>query len=350
MAHRTVSVGIVAALFGLAVCTQAQGQVCREVRQGGWTIEKLEKLKTEDADKNLSGLACAPAEDGERRCILVQDEKFRAAFARLSQGKITVRKAFKLPRISRKNTNGAEFDAEAAAWSDGQFYVLGSHSVKGKSCAPNRDSRQLVRFSSARERSKPKFERARPILDLIGHDAELIRHAGQCLGRAGRPENATGDWKPNQGLNFEGLAVTGSHVLLGLRGPVMAGKAVVVKAGRAALFDRSPQQPAEVFRLTLEPAGGIRDLAALPGSGGILILSGSEDDNTGGAAIHRWDGKSATVDTLCRLPDPVAAGSKQKPEALLVLEHEAGKLRVLVVSDGVSGGRPQEYEISLPAK
>ena len=117
------------------------------------------------------------------------------------------------------------------------------------------------------------------------------------------------------------------------------GAAQVIEMDLDFVFGNA-QPKAKSHQLKLDPSGGVRDLAALGSD--ILILSGSEDDDTGNAAIHLWNGSGGAAQKLCDLPDP-PKGSKDKPEALHVLTASDQAVHVLVLSDGVAGGNPREF-------
>lgn len=119
--------------------------------------------------------------------------------------------------------------------------------------------------------------------------------------------------------------------------------AQIIKVRRNTLF-RAAIPEVDRFSLKLSPAGGVRDLAVHGNQ--LLILSGSEDDDIGEAAIHLWDGVSNQARKLCDIPDPKPQ-SDDKPEARLVFDGTETGLRVLVLSDGPTGGNPREFVIDL---
>ena len=116
-----------------------------------WTVEGAEKLSKKKYRENFSGLACSGLLGTDPVCVLVQDENFQAALAALTPRQLTIEGTFDLPEA----TGNGEYDAEATAFADKLFYVLGSHSRKAKSCDENQDSRALVRFSLNEMTSAP---------------------------------------------------------------------------------------------------------------------------------------------------------------------------------------------------
>jgi hypothetical protein len=322
-------------------------KTCQQANAGKWTIAIPDALRKYDKKddryyvRDFSGMACAPAAGGSRMCIVVQDEDFEAGLARLSGTHIAITRVFKLPSTPKPAAKGKEFDAEAAAWHGGQFYILGSHSRRAKSCKANDHSAQLVRLSLHPGKKKHVYDRSIKLKELSGPAAVLRKYYRRCPGTE-LPKKAKRGSKPH-GANFEGLAVTERHVFLGLRGPVLGGKAHIIRANREPLFGKTGALETRVFRPALFAGGGVRDMATIGAQGGsILILSGKESDATGGAAIHLWDGDGDKAQMLCVLPDP-PMGSQDKPEALLVLDRTNREVRVLVLSDGLDGGAPREY-------
>lgn len=91
---------------------------------------------------NVSGFVCAP--NAPEFCLAVTDEGHEAAFVRLTDGQLTPGAPFSLPIAAD------EFDAEGAA-ADGEFfYIVGSHSVKRKSCEDHLANRTVLRFGAVR--------------------------------------------------------------------------------------------------------------------------------------------------------------------------------------------------------
>ncbi|MGE3246948.1 MAG: DUF3616 domain-containing protein [Beijerinckiaceae bacterium] len=329
----------------LAYVAMASGSLAAQCKRSAnvWKIDGLKQNFSRKQRKNLSGLACAPMQQGMQRCLIVQDEGFRAAWGEMTPGRLKLTASFNLPDYAPLSGSG-EMDAEAAAWSQEKFYVLGSHSTKDKRCASNASSEVLLRFAFGP--GKPRLERSRSLLELLAQIPELKSSIHGCLGS---PEARKKKWQKAKahGLNIEGMAIAGSDAVFGLRGPVVNRRAALVRVGLDSLFGNASAKP-HISLLPLQPPGGVRDLATLDSTGAqILILSGAEDDATGRAAIHLWDGKASTAAKLCDLPDP-PKGSKKKPEALFVTARDGKIIRLLVISDGIRDGEPEEYEFALP--
>jgi len=146
------------------------------------------------------------------------------------------------------------------------------------------------------------------------------------------------------GLDIEGLAVRDRRLSLGLRVPLLDGRAFVVRVPADAAFG-SEARP-EVFPLALGAGVGVRDLARA--GDGLLVLTGPElpeaEDQPGSARVFLWREGEAPRDL-----GPLGGMRRdEKPEALLVLGEDAEGYRVLVMSDGTgrdAGGRPTEYRV-----
>lgn len=141
------------------------------------------------------------------------------------------------------------------------------------------------------------------------------------------------------GLDIEGITVSNGETLLGLRGPVLDGFAVVV---HLTLSERLSIK--EYCLSFLDLAGlAIRDLTL---SGGcVLIIAGPVSDADGPFALYEWTGKrSAEIQYPQQIfkwqRDPGEAGSAEKPEGLCRLDR-SGKPGHVVVYD-----RPRADRVS----
>jgi len=105
----------------------------------------------------------------------------------------------------------------------------------------------------------------------------------------------------DNGLDIEGIAARGERLLLGLRGPVLRGIALVAELQLSGL-DPAPGSgpigaPLELVSLHLRylDLGGlaVRDLVALPGSNDALILAGPTMTLAGPCLLLHWPGAFA---------------------------------------------------------
>ncbi|MBE9171703.1 DUF3616 domain-containing protein [Cyanobium sp. LEGE 06143] len=153
------------------------------------------------------------------------------------------------------------------------------------------------------------------------------------------------------GLDIEGIAARGERLLVGLRGPVLRGIALVLDLRLAGLDDDGPTLSlAGCHCRYLQLAGlAVRDLAVVPGSDDVLVLAGPSMTQAGPCYLYRWrnalgtvnNGPVAGVITLEELepllwirdgrPGRPDEGS-DKPEGLEVQRH-GGRLLVWVAYD-----------------
>ena len=135
------------------------------------------------------------------------------------------------------------------------------------------------------------------------------------------------------GLDIEGLAVRGRQVLLGLRGPVLDGQAVVVelrvKEGLAIAESRT-------FVHIIDLGGlGIRD--AVFADDHVLLLAGPTGAADGPFRIHKWQpAQTKLIQATTVIHEWVANG--EHPEGLCPL-HRSGGAGLLVVYDTPAGFR-----------
>jgi hypothetical protein len=296
--------------------------------------------------KEISGIACAPLSSDLMRCIIATDEGFSGVLVTLQNRSIQVD-----DEISLVPSQGKEFDAEGAAFDakTNAFYVIGSHGKSRHKCEDNPAAFSLIRIPIDPKTGRPSFEVkagavakeivfAKSIKPAMLASEKIGPHVDKCLGT--KPsKKKKGDFAHEQGANVEGLAILGGNLFVGFRGPVQNGTAYMLKFDRDAVFAQEGAK-ASTIEVKLGNGMGVRDLAAV--AGGLLVLSGPEDDDPGKAAIHYYDDGKGTVDSLGQIPDPADGG---KPEALLLLEETPTRYRVLVLSDSAKNGEPTEFLI-----
>jgi len=215
-----------------------------------------------------------------------------------------------------------EIDIEGLDEDGGYLWLIGSHSAKRKkveqeelqenTAAVNVERLGTVevkgnRFTLARV---PLNGSAEPVARhesltaarLEGDDTENVLtkalktdpHLGRFVARLSSDgKDVEGIPSKDNGLDVEGLAVTGNRVFFGLRGPVLRGWAVIIELRVKAKSDDV---------LTLEPigpAGGlyIKHFLKLDGLGvrelvihekDLLVLAGPSMDLDGPVFIYRW--------------------------------------------------------------
>ena len=262
---------------------------------------------------------------------------------------------FKLPA----GANG-EMDIEGL-WADGDYlWLVGSHSLKR--CKPKRHETEagdaLARMEEV-EREPNRFFLGRiPLVEQVPGIHTPVRSDGERQAasvKLGKNRSAIARWVANDshlrpfldipskenGFDVEGLAVRGSRVWLGLRGPVLRGHAVVLDL---EITERSPGR-LKARRLDdgkryrkhlLDTRGlGIRDMR-LSGDD-LLLLVGPTMSLEGPAFVLRWRGAAhddssgvidpKSIETVAELPyrlnvdhpEGIDLWPEAGPEALLVI-------------------------------
>lgn len=150
----------------------------------------------------------------------------------------------------------------------------------------------------------------------------------------------------DNGIDFEGLAVTGDRVFIGLRGPVLRGWAVIVEleAGDGPGIEPEPIGPVgrRYRKHFLDLRGlGVRELCRQGED--LLVLAGPTMELDGRTAVFRWrdaltSGGEAVLhkdDLKCELNAPFGEG-KDRAEGITLLKDGRS---VLVVYDSPAGER-----------
>ena len=241
----------------------------------GKLIGKISK-KTGKVKKSedVSGIACTKQKGFPRTCLIIDDNLQDAQFVEVKDGKLVVGASVNLIK-NKFGDARLELDGEGVAFSQGFFYVIGSHghprdSDEKLDPVKDRDeinariaaNSQIVRIR-VRDRADAKPEPTSTLRKIITGEATLKGFADRRL-----EEN---------GVTIEGIAIKDDKTLFaGFRGPVLKGdegksRAVVLSVPLDALFDGGDAQH-RVFRLPLGPARGVRDLVTY--EDGILILAG----------------------------------------------------------------------------
>jgi hypothetical protein len=298
---------------------------------------------------DLSGLACMPSATGTLRCLVINDEGSFAQFAQIAENRVTP--GATVPLIGDKPSDAAlgtppsgickeagafgELDGEAVTFSAGAFYVAGSHG-----CSRHKGEFRLSAFHLARlkvdEAGSPSGK-----VELTYRLSDMLRRAGDAAPYFGKALN------DENGMNLEGVAVTGPILWAGLRAPSLAGKAFLVGAPVEALFAPG-QAPATVvptvIAIPADPDRGIRDLAALP-DGRLLVLVGPAADQALPYSLLLVDPiKPDATKALGDLP----ARPGLKAEAVTILGQRGGRLDVIVGYDGAKNGGFERYRLPLP--
>lgn len=204
-----------------------------------------------------------------------------------------------------------EADIEGLA-RDGNFlWVVGSHSLRRKRIKPRHGGDEaLARLARVRGQPNRQVLARIPVIDADGLPA-LVRESGPhraaVFGSHGTDlrdlladDPLLAPFLPipgkDNGLDVEGIAVSGDRVHLGLRGPVLRGWAIVLEL-RVEAEDPAdgelglrPFDDGRRYRLhALDLAGlGVRDLC--PHGEDLLVLAGPTMDLDGPVHVFRWHG------------------------------------------------------------
>ncbi len=248
-----------------------------------------------------------------------------------------------------------EADIEGLARADGWLWAVGSHSLKRRRVKPGQSGEKARRRLATVLREENRFTLVR--LPLVERDGlpEPVRRDGDrtaaILSGPGRtltdlvaddPHLAPFLDMPGKdnGFDVEGIAVLGSRVLVGLRGPVLRGWAVILEI-------RPEPDPRDPTRMRLGRLGehryrtyfldldglGIRDLCPIGDE--LLVLAGPTMVPDGPFRVLRWrpgDDFGPPPPLVAELP---AHRGADRPEGIARLSDG----RLLVVYDTPSPAR-----------
>ncbi|PAX08589.1 DUF3616 domain-containing protein [Sphingomonas lenta] len=199
-----------------------------------------------------------------------------------------------------------EADLEGLAADEGWLWVLGSHArTRAK---PEKAEGECIDLAALADLNDTRARCLLARLPLVREDGcwtpvkqDGDRRAGML--RQGKKGNAVAKALANDplvgpftelpakegGVDVEGIAVCGDRVALGMRGPVIAGHALLIefaiKAKKSGEL-KVTQDP--VFRLMALQGLGVRDLKRVGDD--LLILAGPTTGLDGPCALYRWRG------------------------------------------------------------
>ncbi|WP_171015197.1 DUF3616 domain-containing protein [Methylocystis sp. B8] len=273
------------------------------------------------------------------------DEGREAAFVRLTEGHLTPDGPFSLPVASE------EFDAEGAATDGKFFYIVGSHSVKRKTCEDHPANRVVLRFEiDAVKRTSGPIKPSEELWNIIERLPEFAGHAGlqACLGDD--PPKERKDLKGRQGVNIEGVAAKDGRLYFGFRGPAINGEALIVGVNAKALFEGGDATPS-VGRIQVGDKRAIRDLT-VAGDALLALVGPDDDERLVGYSIFQiekpYEGamRASELAVLDLKKAPLGEKGKPiRPEAITLLGMTADRYRLLVLSDGGEDGAPLVFNI-----
>lgn len=256
-----------------------------------------------------------------------------------------------------------ESDVEGLAQDGDRMWVVGSHSLRRRRHDSDNGEPLVV---------DDKQSRNAHVLGCLRLDDQGLPVAGQRLafdaaaGRDALTEALAADRRiapflaipsKDNGLDIEGIAARGEQVLLGLRGPMLRGIALVLDLRLDGLNDGSHSTLTLAslrFRYLQLNGLAVRDLAVVPGSDDVLVLAGPTMTLAGPCYIYRWRNalheKDSDVATGLRLEEPepllwVRDGrpgrpgeGTDKPEGLVV-QHMDDRLVAWVAYDDPTEAR-----------
>ncbi len=188
-----------------------------------------------------------------------------------------------------------ESDIEGLARDGDRLWLVGSHSLRRRRHDAEGDPLQLHR----------KQSRNAHVLGCLRLDGEGWPVAGQRLafdaaeGRDALTQALAADRRiapflaipgKDNGLDIEGIAARGGRVLVGLRGPVLRGIALVLDLRLGGLDADGSTLSLESHHCRHLSLSGlaVRDLAVVPGSDDVLVLAGPTMDLAGPCYLYRW--------------------------------------------------------------
>jgi len=274
-----------------------------------------------------------------------------------------------------------ELDIEGVAGSGNYIWVIGSHSLSRKSI---RTPQELMEKAEKKEQKAKSLSRSynRDRFETIKVEPSrewLYRLETKSNGSVERGTIVRGSLRDvfanhpvlsrfcnipskENGLDIEGLTVVqkkrkkSSHLLVGLRGPVLQGAfAVVLKVSVKDGTGMSNRPILDVklkntYYLSLD-GRGIRGMSSMGKAGdGYLILAGPVGGAPVSYTLYHWNGADTipeidsldaqqNLTELCQIPVTDMA-PRGKPEGVHFLSEENGVVKFLIVYDSVANGAP----------
>jgi hypothetical protein len=319
---------------------------------------------------DVSGMACMPQAGGKHTCLVINDQNRNAQFASIEHGQLRVGQSIRLfgnappektvgkePDVTcEAKGDFADLDGEGVAYTEPYFYVVGSHGCSRKENRLHLSSFLLVRMRVDGE-GRPVDRHGQPVrVDRPKKAIETTWRVSDLLRRADRAGGFFAKRLEDQdGLNIEGIAVSGDTVWFGLRAPVDRGDAFLIRGSVKDLF-RDDDDRARVFYdiVPLRLDGrGIRDLAALP-DGRLLVLAGPPQEENLPFRLYVADPETRTAVPIGTLPaiERVIGGRmvRGKAEVVTILDLTPDGVSIVVMFDSLLNGEPQRADVTIPGK
>lgn len=258
---------------------------------------------------------------GEGRFALANDEDNQLRIYQRDQP-ASVASVVNLSRFLKTDPKHPEADLEAAAMLGERVYWISSHGTNSEGEWRGSRHKLFATQVYVREGAQQLAPVGKPYEKLV---RDLARHPSL---KAFKLDKAAGIApKEPGGLNIEGLAATPQgHLLLGLRGPVPDGKALLIPLlNPAEVVDGKTARLGEPVRLALG-GRGVRSIGYVPALGAYLIVAGLP--GVGGSFdLYRWSGAATEAPVV--VPGVDLAGLQ--PEAMIVWPGQP--LRLQIFSD-----------------
>ena len=263
--------------------------------------------------KDVSGIACATTTGFPRLCLIADDESQGTQIVILKDGALIAGDFIRLIHDVHDD-EPLELDAEAVAYADGAFYVIGSHGRPRHEKTAEEEAKKAAKNDAKAAASKHLF---RVRFGAGSVDMKTGKLAGgpdikpADLSKAIKGETKIEPHfdKPleENGLTIEGLAVRGGTLYAGMRGPVLAdGSAAVLSVPLDTLFEDKAGEahvlPVMLGNDTRNKPRGVRDMVAYGAN--FLVLAGPENDpsddavRAGDYAIYSWNGTGTRAERL----------------------------------------------------
>jgi hypothetical protein len=240
--------------------------------------------------------------------------------SREADGSFAGHTRFNLASVLPLPGGGEEVDIEGMDVDGGYLWLIGSHSLKRKKAEADKTPAENIKRLGNITADGNRFMLARVPIDASGRPVDKAggltaarlqgdaqgnlltdalkkdAHIGPFAQYVTLPDGTIqGIPSKDNGLDVEGLAVSGNRVFLGLRGPVLRGWAVVIElqvadhsSGFLALQGLG-SSGAVLRRHFLQLGGlGLRDL--IVDGNDLLVLAGPTMDLDGPVFIYRWSG------------------------------------------------------------
>ncbi len=288
----------------------------------------------------LSGIfepsAIAQLPDG--RFLVVEDEKSRP-FSLLTirpdgtTSSVPLRTGALSAAMELDDLEGISVDAA------GFVYAITSHSRSGKG-KEKKARERLVRFRVAGDLALD------PV--VVSGLKEAMSAAHPVLAQAATVLEV----KADGGLNIEALEVTpdGERLLIGFRGPLLEGRAIVAAIDNArAVFEAGAAPRMAQPLVTLELGGdGIRAMSYLPALAAYLLVSGPPTAVDGEFHLWSWGGTQRDQPRRLSVPGPAGMARAEGVTPAII----DGKPVIIVVSDDGDRekGREARFRVLDPAQ